>query len=90
MQSVQKYCCNLFTPVCPFSWFIFRLSCLGILSACYAPYEHTKGVYNVLLGILCEVTSSKHTVLYKVTTTKHAWVSLQKIWMGKWADLRKK
>jgi len=61
-----------------------------VLSACSAGYEHTKGVCNLLLSILCEVTGGKHTVLYEVTTTKHAWVSLQKIWMGRWADWRKK
>jgi hypothetical protein len=40
--------------------------------------------------MLCEVTSAKHTILYEVTTTKHAGISLEKIWMGKWADWRKK
>jgi len=41
-----------------------------------------KGGCNLLLGILCEVTSANHTVLCEVTPTKHAWVSLEKICMG--------
>jgi len=32
--------------------------------------------------MLCEVTNAKHAVLYKVMSAKHAWVSLDKIWMG--------
>jgi hypothetical protein len=32
--------------------------------------------------LLCEVTSAKHDVLYEVTSAKHAWVSLEKLWMG--------
>jgi hypothetical protein len=27
--------------------------------------------------MLCEITSAKHAVLYEVTSTKHAWVSLE-------------
>jgi hypothetical protein len=38
-----------------------------------------KGVCNILLGILCDVKSSKHAVLYEVASAKHAWVSLEKI-----------
>ncbi len=34
---------------------------------------------SILLGMLCEVTSAKHAVLYEVTSAKHAWVSLEKI-----------
>jgi hypothetical protein len=36
----------------------------------------------MLLGMLCEVTSAKHAVLYEVTSAKHAPVSLEKIRMG--------
>ncbi len=61
-----------------------------VLSVCYARYVHSKGVYNLLLGILREVTSATHTVLYEITTIKHGWLSLEKISMGKWADWRKK
>jgi len=32
--------------------------------------------------MLCEVISAKHVVLYEVTSAKHGWVSLEKIWMG--------
>jgi hypothetical protein len=32
--------------------------------------------------MICEVTRAKHDVLYEVTIAKHAWVSLEKIWMG--------
>jgi hypothetical protein len=37
-------------------------------------------------AVLYEVTSAKHAVLYEVTSAKHAWVSFEKIWMGKWAN----
>jgi hypothetical protein len=32
--------------------------------------------------MLCEVTSIKHVILYKITSAKHAWVTFEKIWMG--------
>jgi len=32
--------------------------------------------------MLCEVTSAKLAILYEVTSAKHAWVLLEKIWMG--------
>jgi hypothetical protein len=38
-----------------------------------------KGVCNILLGMLCEVTSAKH-----------AWVSLEKSWMGQMCRLEEK
>jgi hypothetical protein len=37
--------------------------------------------------MLCEVTSAKHSILYAVTSAKHAWVSLEKIWMGQMGRL---
>jgi hypothetical protein len=40
--------------------------------------------------MLCEVTSTKHAVLYEVTSAKHAWVPLEKIWMGKIGRLDEK
>jgi hypothetical protein len=40
--------------------------------------------------MLCEVTSAKHVVLYEVTSAKHAWVSLEKIWMGQMGRLDEK
>jgi len=40
--------------------------------------------------MLCEVASAKHAILYEVMSAYHAWVSLEKIWMGQWADWRKK
>jgi hypothetical protein len=30
----------------------------------------------------CEITSAKHAILYEVTSAKHSWVSLEKMWMG--------
>jgi hypothetical protein len=30
----------------------------------------------------CYITSQKHAILYEVTSAKHTWVSLEKIWMG--------
>jgi len=32
--------------------------------------------------MVCEVTSAKHAILHEVMSAKHAWVSLEKIWMG--------
>jgi hypothetical protein len=40
--------------------------------------------------MLCEVTSAKHPILYEVMRAKHAWVSLEKIWMGQMGRLEKK
>jgi len=34
-----------------------------VLSGCFAHFEHTKWVCNVLVRILCEVTTGKYTVL---------------------------
>ncbi len=48
------------------------------------------GVCNILLGMLCEVASAKHAILYDVTSAKHAWLSLEKIWMGQMGRLEKK
>ncbi len=36
-------------------------------------------VCNILLGMLCEVTSANLVVLYEVTSAKHDWASLGKI-----------
>jgi hypothetical protein len=36
--------------------------------------------------MLCEVTSAKHAILYEVMSAKHAWVSLEKLWM--WANVQ--
>jgi hypothetical protein len=40
--------------------------------------------------MLCEVTSAKHAVLYEVMNAKHAYVSLEKIWMGQMGRLEEK
>jgi hypothetical protein len=40
--------------------------------------------------MLCEVTSAKHAILYEVVSAKHAWVSLEKIWMGQMGRLEDK
>jgi hypothetical protein len=37
--------------------------------------------------MLFEVTSVKHVILYEVTRAKHAWVSVEKIWMGQMGTL---
>jgi hypothetical protein len=34
--------------------------------------------------------SAKHAVLYEVTSAKHAWVSLEKIWMRQMGRLEEK
>ncbi len=93
IQWIQKYCCYFFLQSAHF---------LGLFSSCHA-YEcfesmlctlwtHLcyKGVCNILLGMLCEVTSAKHAVLYEVTSAKHAWVSLEKIWIGQMGKLEEK
>ncbi len=82
MQSVQK-CLVSFHLVMP----------RHVLSPCYARYEHTrciKGYVTYYLGMLCEVTSAKHVLLYEVKSAKHAWVSLEKIWMGQMGRLDEK
>jgi hypothetical protein len=40
--------------------------------------------------MLCDITSAKHVVLYEVISTKYAWVSLEKIWMGHMGGLEEK
>jgi hypothetical protein len=40
--------------------------------------------------MLCEVTSAKHAILHEVMSTKHVWVSLQKIWMVQMDKLEEK
>jgi hypothetical protein len=40
--------------------------------------------------MLCQVRSAKHAVLYEVTSARHAWVSLEKIWMGEIGRLEEK
>ncbi len=82
MQSVQKTLLRLFSSSLPIFPVYFQIVMpRHVLSACYARYVHTKGVFNLLLGMLCEFTSAKHTVLYEVTNTKHACLSLENIWM---------
>jgi hypothetical protein len=40
--------------------------------------------------MLCDVTSAKHAILYEVLSAKHAWMSLEKIWMGQMGRLEEK
>jgi hypothetical protein len=40
--------------------------------------------------MVCEVTSAKHAILHEVMSAKHAWVSLEKIWMGQIGRLEEK
>jgi len=40
--------------------------------------------------MLYEVTHTKHAMLCEVITAKHAWVSLEKIWMGQMGRLEEK
>jgi hypothetical protein len=40
--------------------------------------------------MLCAATGAKHAELYEVTSAKHAWVSLEKIWTGQMGRLEKK
>jgi hypothetical protein len=61
-----------------------------VLNPCSARYEHTRDLKRYVayyFGMLCEVTSAKHSILYAVTSAKHAWVSLEKIWMGQMGRL---
>jgi len=53
-------------------------------------HEGYKGVCNILLGMLYEVTSAKHAVLYEVMSAKHACMSLEKIRMGQTGRLEEK
>jgi hypothetical protein len=82
MQSVKKYCCDVFLQSAHLP---------GLFSPCHASacfesmlcmfWTHCgyKEVCNVLLGMLCKVTSAKH-----------AWLSLEKIWMGQMCRLEEK
>jgi hypothetical protein len=40
--------------------------------------------------MLCEFTSAIHAMLYAITSAKHAWVSLEEIWMGQMGRLEEK
>jgi hypothetical protein len=63
-------------PICPV--FFHLVMPRHVYGTCYAHFEHTRGykkVCNILLGMLCEVRSAKH-----------AWDSLEKIWIGQRAD----
>ncbi len=40
--------------------------------------------------MLSEVTNEKHVILYEITSAKHAWMSLEKIWMGQMGRLEEK
>jgi hypothetical protein len=90
----KKVLLQCFPPVCPFCPVYFHLVMpQHLLSRCYALCEHTKGykgVRNILLGMLCELTSAKHSVLYEVMSAKHAWVSLEKIGRGQKCRLEEK
>jgi hypothetical protein len=80
-----------FPPVCPFARIIFHLvMSIHVLNPCSACHEHTRGLKGYVtyyFGMLSEVTSAKHAVLYEVRSAKHAWVSLEKIWMGQMGRL---
>jgi hypothetical protein len=91
MNAVSpKVLLRCFPPVCPVARFIFTLSCLGMFWVHVMQIMNTiggyKGVCNILLGMLCQVTSAKRAVLYEVTSARHA---LRKNGWGKWADWRK-
>ncbi len=85
-SQYKKVLLRFFPPVCPFAPIYFDLVMpRHVLSPCYAQYVHTrvyKGLCNILLGMSCEITSAKHAILYEVTSAKHTWVALEKIWMG--------
>jgi hypothetical protein len=40
--------------------------------------------------MLYQFTGAKYAVIYEVTSAKHAWVSLEKIWMGQMGRLEEK
>ncbi len=78
-------------PICPVYFHLVMPR--HVLSPCYSRYEHTrgiKGICNILLGMLYQFTGAKYAVIYEVTSAKHAWVSLEKIWMGQMGRLEEK
>ncbi len=82
MQSVQKYCCEYFLQSTHLSCFFHLVMPRHVLSPCYACYEHARGIEGYVaydLACICEVRSAKH-----------AWVSLEKIWMGQMGRLEEK
>jgi hypothetical protein len=43
----------------------------------------------MLVGMFYELMNAKHAMLCEVTNAKHAWVSIEKIWMGQMADWKR-
>ncbi len=89
-----KVVLRLFPPVCPFICPVYfhLVTPRRIFSPCYARYVHIreyKGVCNILVSML-RLQVPKHAILNEVVSAKHAWVSLDKIWMGQMGKLEVK
>ncbi len=63
-----------------------------VLSPCYAPYKHTRGIKGyVTYYLACYLRlQPKDAILNEVMSAIHAWVSLEKIWMGQMGRLDEK
>jgi hypothetical protein len=70
-------------PICPVYFHLVMPR--HVLSPCHACYEHIRGIKGYVtfyLAFYVRFTSAKYAILYKVTSAKHACMSLEKIWMG--------
>jgi hypothetical protein len=68
-------------PICPVYFHLVMPR--HVLSPCYACYEHTRGIKGyVTCYLACYVRL--------LTSAKHAWVSLEKIWRGQMGRLEEK
>ncbi len=77
-------------PICPV--YFHLVVPRHVLSPCYPRYEHTRGIKAyVTYYLACYVRlQPKDAILNEVMSATHAWVSLEKIWMGKMGRLEEK
>ncbi len=75
-------------PICPV-YFHFLMP-RHVLSPCYVRYEHTRGIKGYVTYYWAWHVRLQVQNMYEVTIAKHAWVSLEKIWMRQMGRLEEK
>jgi hypothetical protein len=92
MQLVQSTAAIFFSSLPSCLVYFHLVVPRHVFSPCYACYEHTRGIKGyVTYYLACYVRlQSKHAILYEVMSAKHAWVSLEKIWMVQMGRLDEK
>jgi len=75
-------------PICPV-YFHFLMP-RHVLSPCYVRYEHTRGIKGYVTYYWAWHVRLQVQNMYEVTIAKHAWMSLDKIWMGQMGRLEEK